>query len=104
MRRYRPFRVLLAGSAALGAAVALTACSPAREAADAACTDVVNSEAGYSREIVALGKAIEEGTSTDHGTLTQLERAWADLVLGDAQCFSAEKVVVARTLQQAAAR
>jgi hypothetical protein len=48
-----------------------------------------------------LGREIEAGSTTDQGALAVQERAWANLVLGNTQCFSAEKVAVAQTVLQA---
>ena len=63
----------------------------------------VSSDAELTSALAALGADIEAGTAQDDGTLKQREQAWAELVLGDRECFSAERVAVALTLAEPAA-
>jgi hypothetical protein len=101
MNRARRGGRAVAGMAWLGLALAvLTGCGSATQSPSAECADVVRSEAEYAEEIGALSEDITDGTVTDDGTLALRKRAWADVVLGEPECFSAEKVAIALTVLQ----
>ena len=94
-------RMVRAPVVALAAlSLTLAGCGSGSEGSDPECQDVRSSVDRLAEEITALGAEVQVGTAPDE-TLQQQERRWAELVLGDRSCFSAERVAVALTVLQA---
>ena len=99
-RRTTPKPVLLL--AVLGLVLVAGGCGASPDEVDPGCREVRASADALAAEITSLGAQVEAGTAPNDGTLQEREQEWAELVLGDRQCFSAERVAVALTVLQPA--